>query len=53
MPEGIGSYCKRQEDHADLKSKVMDNIDAKQRQTGQEKGKQGAMDRAGNRGPDP
>jgi hypothetical protein len=36
MPERIGTHPQGQQDHADLKTQVMYDIDAKKRKAGQE-----------------
>lgn len=52
MPERIGSDNQGQQDHTDLKTEMMYNVYAKQRQTGKKQREQGAMNGAGKGCPD-
>jgi len=47
MVKGVDTNGQCQPDHADLKSQIIDDIDAEQGQTGQEKREQGTMNGTG------
>lgn len=51
MIKGVGTDTKSQPDHTPFEEDIINDIDAKQRQTAEKQGQQGTMNGTGQRGP--